>query len=76
MKTKSWKNCTFDELCAMERDNVEIGDWSIATDSYSIWITEHPVGSSPKQSIALSRETFDGLLAEYLKERELKKGPQ
>ena len=67
---KSWQNCTFSELCRMERDNINVGsEWSIMTDSYSVWITKQKSGEAPTEAVGMTRRMFNALLRQYLKPR-------
>jgi hypothetical protein len=72
MKTKqlkSWANCTFRELCQFGRDHIDVGDFSIMTDSTVVWLNEQKIGEHRKQHIEIPRKTFNRLVAHYSRGR-------
>jgi hypothetical protein len=58
---------TYDQLCSASHDNVEVGDFSIMTDTDVVWLTEQALGEMPKQKFEVSRETFNKLILWYTK---------
>lgn len=66
MKRVSPKNASFNELCAMKRDHVDVGDFSIMTDSRVVWLSEQKIGEDQTQHIEIPRGKFNRLLAWYL----------
>jgi hypothetical protein len=68
-KQKSWANCTFRELSQFHRDHIDVGDFSIMTDSTVVWLSEQKIGAPRKQHIELPRKTFNRLVAHYLQGR-------
>jgi hypothetical protein len=41
------------QVCALRRDNLTIGDWWMLTDGYQVTLTEQKIGNAPKQQINL-----------------------
>ena len=57
--------CTEDELQVAERDNVEVGDFSIMTDTRVVCLSEQPLGEDRKQHFEIDRATFNKLICWY-----------
>ena len=58
-------NCTDDELCAMEYDNVQVGDFSIMTDTHTVWLSQQAMGEYRTQHCEISRDAFNKLIRWY-----------
>lgn len=72
MKSKAPIDATEDDLLNMERDNLEIGDHCILTDSFNVSISTQKMGEPPSQAVTIPRKTFDKLIRWYLKPQPLK----
>lgn len=59
-------NATFDEIGEMKLDHVDVLDFCLLTDSYTVWLSEQAVGQEPLQRIAIPRKVFNKLLTWYL----------
>jgi len=55
------------ELCRVRRGNISAADFSIMTDSYTVWLSEQKMGEQQKQHIEMPRATFNKLIRWYLK---------
>lgn len=60
-------NCSEAQLLKMHRDHTVLGDFTLMTDSYHLWISEQKIGESPKQHIEMTRAQFNRLLRWYLR---------
>lgn len=58
-------NATAKQICNMSHDNVQVGDFSIMTDSFTVWLSEQAWGEMPKQKIAIPRRVFNKLIDWY-----------
>lgn len=56
---------TFDQICDIDRDNTEMGDYSILVDENSVYLNEQAAGEAPTQSIAVPREVFNAFVDWY-----------
>lgn len=56
---------TFDQICKLERDNTEAGDYSILVDEARVYLSEQALGEAPTQSIEIPREVFNALVDWY-----------
>ena len=59
--------CSEAELCRITRDNQDAGDFSIMTDSYTVWLSEQKMGEQQKQHIEIPRPLFNKLIRWYLR---------
>ena len=66
---KSLAKATFKELCALEYDHWNFGDWTIMTDASVVWISKQKAGENPTHHIEIPRHIFNCLITEYLKEK-------
>jgi hypothetical protein len=73
MKTemKAPADCNDDELCQIGNDNFSVGDFSILTDSFHVWLSEHKSGEAQKQHIEIPPKVFKKLVEWYLKPQKL-----
>lgn len=64
------------QLCRVRRDHIYVGDWSIMTDSYTVWVTFAEKESSLGQSVEVPRDTFNKLIRWYLRPQKfIRKAP-
>jgi hypothetical protein len=56
---------TFDQICAIDRDNTEVGDYWILIDEANVYLREQAKGESPTASIELPREVFNAFVDWY-----------
>ena len=54
-----------DAICKIGRDHYEIGDWTIMTNGYDVWISKQKVGQQPTDHIEVPKAIFDRLLKAY-----------
>jgi hypothetical protein len=47
------------QVCALGRDNVSWGDYSILFDADRVWLSQQAIGEAPTQKIELPRHVFD-----------------
>lgn len=59
--------CSEAQLCRISRDNFETKDFSIMTDSYTVWLSEQKMGEQQKQHIGMPRPIFNKLIRWYLR---------
>ena len=59
--------CSEAQLCRIRRDNIETKDFSIMTDSYTVWLSEQKMGEAQKQHIGMPRAIFNKLIRWYLR---------
>lgn len=57
---------TFEDICAMPRDNVEAEDFWMITDGYEVTIADQKSGAHPTQKISLPRDVFDAFVKWYV----------
>lgn len=67
-------DCSEDQLCRIGRDNISVGDFSILTDSYRVWLSEQKIGESPKQGIEIPPAVFKKLAQWYFRPQRMKRG--
>jgi hypothetical protein len=53
------------QICELSHDNVEVGDFSIMTDAYSVWLSEQKLGEDRTQHISIPRPVFNKLIRWY-----------
>lgn len=58
-------DCNEDQLMEIESLH-EVGDFSILTDSFKVWIGEQKRGESPTQNVEIPRHVFNKLARWYL----------
>lgn len=51
-------DCNFDQLCKLDRDNKEFGDFWVTVDGHEVTIAEQATGESLKQSISVPIPVF------------------
>jgi hypothetical protein len=71
MKTIAPADCSFDELCSIERDHFRVGDFSILTDGYCVWISERKPEGEQKQHIKLPPKVFRELAGWYFEPQQI-----
>ena len=71
MRTKAWSNCTFDEVCMMERDNIDVGGFGMLCDAGSDTVCLTDLQLPELFQVASPRETFNRLIREWQKPRAL-----
>ena len=59
--------CSEAQLCRISRDNFETKDFSIMTDSYTVWLSEQKMGEQQKQHIGMPRAIFNKLVRWYMR---------
>lgn len=59
--------CSEAQLCRISRDNFETKDFSIMTDSYTVWLSEQKIGEQQRQHIGMPRAIFNKLIRWYLR---------
>lgn len=57
--------CTEKQLESMGHDNVQVDDFSIITDTKTVWLSEQELGEDRKQNFEVDRETFNKLILWY-----------
>ena len=63
------------ELCCITRDNFDVGDFSIFTDSWEVSLSEQTAGEPRKQHIAIDRAVFNKLVRWYLRPQAVVRKP-
>jgi hypothetical protein len=56
---------TIDDVCEIQRDNKDVGDFWMITDGYTVSIHEQKMGEPSKQQISIPRATFNKLIDWY-----------
>lgn len=56
---------TFDQICKLDRDNTEAGDYAILIDEAHVYLNEQAVGEPPRKSIAIPRAVFSAFVDWY-----------
>ena len=75
MKVKSLRNArSIDELCALKRDNFELGDYWIMSDGETVSIAHQARGEMAKAMVSVPIRTFNGLFDRYQKDQSSKRG--
>lgn len=64
------KKATWVQICKMRRDHTEVGDFSLMTDGFTVWLSEQKFGENRTQHIEIPKKIFNRLLVWY--EREAK----
>lgn len=57
--------CRTEQLYRISRGNIEVGDFSLGTDTYVVWLTEQRIGEPPRQSIEIPRRIFNKFIRWY-----------
>lgn len=65
-------DCSEAQLCQIASDNFSVGDFSILTDGYHVWLSEHHPGEQQKQHIEIPPKVFRKLVNWYLKPQVIK----
>lgn len=52
-------------ICTLSRDNYSVGDWTIMTDGYTVWISKQKLGHPCTAEITVPKKVFDRLLMFY-----------
>lgn len=55
------------EVCRLPRDHFDLGDWSIMTDGYIVWISKQKIGHEQTDHIEIPKRIFDQLVDRYAK---------
>lgn len=75
-KRLSPKNArTFDQVCSLNRDNTEAGDYWILTDGDCVTLTQQAVGESPVGSVSIPRELFIRFINWYQRPQKIRSKP-
>lgn len=64
---------TIGEVCQLQRDNYDAGDFWILTDGYEVSLAEQEVGSYPSQKITVPRAMFNRMVSWYMREQKLRR---
>lgn len=62
-------HATFNQLIRVRRDNFNVGDFHIMTDSNLVWLGEQKVGKLQTQRFEIPRPIFNKLLKHYQKQQ-------
>ena len=62
-----------DDICRMESDNYESGDFRILQDGVVVSLGEQKVGQNPTQVISMRKANFNQLIEWYIKKQNLKR---
>lgn len=60
-------------VCRLQRDHYNIGDWTIMTDGYHVWISKQKIGEERTDHVEVPKRIFDQLLARYERPQRLRK---
>lgn len=60
------------DIIKLPRDHFEVGDWSIMTDGFTVWISQQALGEQRTDHIAVPKKVFDGLLEKYTQPQDAK----
>lgn len=60
---------TFNQVCAMPRDNYDCGNFSIMTDGKTLWLCEQKLKKPATQAFAIPKAKFDKLFDAYGRKR-------
>src|SRR4051794_19742065 len=58
-------NASANRIYLLSHDNVNVGDFSIMTDGFTVWLSEQAWGEMPKQKVAIPRYVFNKLIDWY-----------
>ena len=53
------------QVCSLRRDHYNVGDWSIMTDGYRVWISRQALGKERTDHIEIPKSVFDKLCDDY-----------
>ena len=54
-----------DDMVKMPRDNVGIGDWSLMTDGFMVWLGKQKLGERPTAEFEIPKRVFDRFIGWY-----------
>jgi hypothetical protein len=54
------------DIIKLPRDHFDVGNWSIMTDGYMVWVSQQALGEQRTDHIAVPKTVFDKLLAKYI----------
>ena len=60
---------TFKDICRLRRDHYSRNNFTIMTDSTTVWLSEQKLGHEQTQKFEISRKMFNFLVREYQKKR-------
>lgn len=78
MKTKTTiapADCNEGNICKIARTVKDVGDFSLFTDSFTVWISESKGSDRPEyraQHLGIPRDTFNRLIRWYLKPQKVR----
>lgn len=55
------------QICSLRRDHCNVGDWSIMTDGFTVWISKQKIGHERTDHIQIPKRVFDKLFDQYAK---------
>lgn len=67
-KTLSLRDAkTEKEVCLLQRDHFDVGDFGVMSNGTTVWLTEQRLGEKQKQVIEVPKKVFDKLIDVYMK---------
>ena len=54
------------EICSLRRDHYKVGNWTIITDGYRVWISQQAMGKARTDHIDMPKAVFDRLCGAYV----------